>query len=203
MLYFFRPLRLALALILLLIDASEGQDGTVGLFQDLTTRVCAAEVDSGETLSFIIAVELQGRTEDGFTGASFGIRGLPSAWVAILTPNPASAVALGNPFSGSASVAFPTCQLGSAGLVKLYDVLLIATSSEVDVELEVCAAEPSPFNVPGPFVSGCDLDEWLAGTGRTFGINASPQYECSVLLGCGPLAIQRQSWTAAKLPYLR
>ncbi len=179
-------------LLSLTLAASMASAQSIGLFGDPSGASCNLVVNPGVAgTGFLIAIP--GGPVTGITGAEFRVAGLPGGWFAISTPNPASNLSLGDPFTTGANIAFPTCQAG--GPVTLYTVTLIATSVVTDGLFEVVAkTPPSNPNFDCPLVTLCDAPAFTkvcVGGGAAF-LNSSN--ECTV-------AVEETSWSRLKALY--
>ena len=122
-------------------------DGLIGVFADLSATQTAATFAVGVPRTLYILAQLDGLTAGGMSGAEFRVDGAPADWVTLATPNPAAAVALGDPFHfvsgvGRANIAFQYCTGGSDSLVLLYTVVVVPLSEIAATDLRVVVADP-------------------------------------------------------------
>lgn len=167
----------------------------IDLFTDLAGTACEANMAPGTTPSLFIQARTGGLAADGLTGAEFWIQNWPTGWLTVVTPNPASGVAIGNPFATAepfrANIAFPTCQAGP--MVLLYSVTVIPTSIVPATHLKVVVANP-PSNVvyTTPIFTLCDppLFTAIPVAGGEFFINDTPG-RCAV-------GVEEATWSQVK-----
>jgi len=191
-------LALALALALVLAAGSESALAqSIEIASDLAGTIHEGAVLPGTTPTVYILVRTGGCVSDGITGAEFWVSGLPASWITIVTPNPANAVALGNPFATvpplRANIAFPTCMPPDGnGMVWLYSVVVIPTNIVGDACLtpEV-AIPPSNLHYTTPILTWCN---WGDGVCPAAGI---PFLMNPVTGGC-VVAVESVTWGAVK-----
>jgi len=153
---------------LLALGAGAAFAQSIDLTGDPAGLTCQGTFPVGGATPMFIVARLGGQAAAGITGAEFWVSGLPAGWLTIVTPNPASSVALGNPFATlpplRANIAFPGCMPPDAnGLVPLYTITVIAMSPATDTFLSVLVANP-PSNVAytTPIFTLCDAPEYTA-----------------------------------------
>ena len=127
----------------------------IGIFGDQAGNWCmiTAELGGAPVMAFILALDVQ----SGITGAEFSIAGLPTnLYIAIPQANPASNIALGDPFTTGANIAFPNCQTDA--IVLLYSVILINTGDDAGDRTLVVQSRMPPTNpnFDCPLITKCD-----------------------------------------------
>jgi hypothetical protein len=122
----------------------------------------------GTTLTVYILARPYSVLASGISGAELRVRGLPAGWQADVIPNPASFIALGNPFATAppfrANIAFDPCiQADANDVILLYTVSLTVTSQVTEACLWVEVADP-PTNAEylTPILTACDPPEYTA-----------------------------------------
>ena len=92
-------------------------------YASLDAGQCALTVPAGASGTFYVLAIPGGVAANGITGAELRITGLPPAWQATVTPNPAANYTFGNPLDGEgAQIAFPTCRADVPLLLYTIDV---------------------------------------------------------------------------------
>jgi hypothetical protein len=186
------------ALVALLAPAS--WSASIGLFSDAGYSSCDLAILPGATGTFyVVAVDADNAPlccGPGLTGAAFSISGLPVGWMTTVTPSPQAVVAIGNPFTGGAYLAFQSAQYGYT--ILLYTITVTATPPTSSAMLTVQApSEPFPWSsIYCPYISGtggcpCDPDAACV-TGGAFYINAS---------GDCLLAVAPVTWSQVRMLY--
>jgi len=172
---------------------------SIDMVGDPAGTTCSGTLMPGTT-PFLYIIARQGpNAPDGITGAEFWVSGFPATWLSIVTPNPASAVALGSPFATTppfrANIAFPACQPWSGnGIIPLYTIQVIPLSVVGETYLQVQIANPpSNIDYTGPIVTLCDPPIFTAVVvdGGTFIMNGRP---CTV-------SVEEKTWSQVKALY--
>jgi hypothetical protein len=88
-----------------------------------------------------ILAQLDGQTTSGITGAEFRVDGIPEGWIGMANA-PTGAIVIGDVLAGGASMGFGSCNQGSGGLVTLWTITLVATSTVTDVMITIRMKEP-------------------------------------------------------------
>ena len=212
-----RVMAIALAMVVTAYGSAMAQapGGEIGIYSDTAGSSCIITANVyTQTLFYILAKPNLANT-DGVNGAEFRVSGL---WVPVAdgvltaTPNPASSVALGNPFYDPATtptlaspwgcnIAFGPCQMVDAnGFVMLYTVSLVAFNAGIVTEktLDVEARNP-PSNAQANFalITKCDPPTFTAlqaAGGRAYVNVASPG-------GCQQVAVESATWSSIKTLY--
>jgi hypothetical protein len=97
----------------------------------------------------------------------------------------------GNPISGGCNIAFPSCQLGSGGVVLFYTVNYFAADFQADRRVTVLRhSMPSNLLFQCPLMTLCDAPTFtkVCVTGGQGIINGAP---CTV-------AVEQRSWSSVK-----
>jgi hypothetical protein len=122
-------------------------DGLIGIYTDLSATQTALTFSVGVPRTLYVMARLDGQTAEGMSGAEYRVDGLPAGWVSVATPNPAAAVALGDPFNSiggvrRANIAFQYCTGGSDSLELLHTVVIVPLSEISPTDLQVVVADP-------------------------------------------------------------
>ena len=129
--------------------------------------------------------------------------GLPASWTALAIPNPASIVALGNPFSKvppfRANIAFSPCpRPDENGVVLLYTVALVPATLVNDLCLTVQVAIPptnSAYTTPILIVDYDSPDPYHAAAAGTLFVVNPVTHQCTV-------GVEQTAWSNIKALYM-
>src|SRR5262245_13195218 len=150
--------RISCALLLLLtLSGSSAALTTIEVDQSPLGDTCYLPIVNGPGAGrFYILVRLGDLP--GITGAEFRLTGMPPELSRTLTPNPAANIVLGDPFDTGCNIAFPACQVGTGGIVRLFTVDFVVPTSGItpfilQVERRPIATDPV---FPCPLVTLCD-----------------------------------------------
>ena len=135
--------------------AAEG-NGRVGIFFDTAGQACSAQIDSGTVTTMYVLAQLDGQTASGITGAEFRLDGIPEGWIALATA-PTGAIVIGDVLTDGVSMGFGSCNQGSSGIVTLFTITLVATSTVTNAMVTTRMKEP-PSNASHqyPLFITCD-----------------------------------------------
>ena len=207
-----RVMAMTLAIVATAFGSALAQSGgTIGIFADNMGTSCDITTTLYvQTEFFILANPNTANTAGGVNGAEFRIVGDPSTGgIVTAVANPASNVALGNPFEiaanppgskGGCNIAFPTCQLPDAqGFVLLYTVQYFPTAV-VSVDMQVDRADPpsNPSLANCPLINACDAPVFTAVCavgGRAYMNPTVPGAACT------EVAVQENTWSEVKSLY--
>lgn len=182
-------------------------DGSIAVYLDDAGTQCEAFIVSGVTVGSVW-MNLAGATTGGITGVEFRIdNSNSSAYGVQFVPDPAANIALGDPLFTGTNMAFPTCQTGTGGRVKLGQLLITENTPTPDVSLTVrqhltprnefypC---PLAFLCDAPYYTGVclspfDSDLWRATMNPSQGVSGV----------CLPVAVEQTTWSQVKSLYTR
>lgn len=138
----------------LVLSGTGAESQIIGVYASMDATQCVLTVPAGTPRTFYVLARLGGIAANGITGAEFRLTGLPSNWLATVTPNPAAHSTLGNPLDGEgAQIAFPVCQ----GPVLLYTITVLHAGDTGMYDVAVTRrTHPSDPNFPCAFVTLCD-----------------------------------------------
>jgi hypothetical protein len=182
---------------------AQADDGSIGVYLDDAGTQCEAFIVSGVTTGSVW-MNLAGATSGGFTGVEFQIiNSNTSAYTVQFVPDPAALV-IGDPFLLGANMAYPSCQTGTSGRLKLGQLVIIENTPTPDVSLTVRQRyTPSNEDFPCPLAFLCDSfyspvclspfnsDLWRATMNPSEGISGV----------CLPVAVEQTTWTQVKSLY--
>jgi hypothetical protein len=179
--------------------ATSAWSASIGLFSTSDCSSCNLDVPQGETRTFYISV----LTEElppwvtAITGAEFKVIGLPDAWNAVSTPNPAANVVEGDPLGAvGARIAFPVRMEGTC--ITLFSVEVTVSTSLNDVTLQVTHRTPStnptacPFVLPDCEPGPCPFSPPPCVAGGEMFINS--ETDCTV-------SVENTTWSVVKRVY--
>ena len=107
---------------------------------------------------YLLAILRNDAAAAGITGAEFKLEGQDPTWIAVVTPNPAANLVLGNPLQHGCNIAFPSCQVASAqASVLLYTAQFIVFGEVLPHVLQITKHDtPSNANFMCPLFTICD-----------------------------------------------
>jgi hypothetical protein len=180
-------------------------EGTIAVYLDDAGTQCQAIIGNPVTTGSVW-MSLGGSTAAGITGVEFRIdNSNSSAYPMNFTPDPAIVATIGNPFLGGVNLAFPTCQTGTGGRVKLGQITILEQTHTADVSLTVRQNyTPSNPNFACALAVLCDepyyttvcvgatnSDHWRAILNPSAGVSGD----------CQPVAVAPTSWSQLKSLY--
>lgn len=123
-------------LVILLLVSPVAQAASIRLYTDPGAGGDVLHIGAQEVATiYVFAHSDAADPIGGFVDAGeFRIVGLPTEWAASATQDPAMNVAIGNAVSDGVTFAWPTAQFGT---IPLFSILLVATTEEEDVLLQV------------------------------------------------------------------
>lgn len=168
---------------------------TIGVYFDAEGTICHGAIQPGVPGTVYVLAKV-GAGSNGIAGAEFRFSGVPSSWATFPVANP-DFITIGNPFGDGVNLGFH-CQSPANGVVRLYSVLVLATSAETDVRFTI-----EPHNTPANQDFHCPLAVACEGPGGGFREFCIPGVPCTVNPSrpepCGgPTATAAASWSSVK-----
>jgi hypothetical protein len=196
---------LAIVVAGVLAGNASAQDGSIATYMDAAGTQCDGNIVNPVTIGSVW-MNLAGATAAGITTVEFRIDNTnPTAYSVSFIADPAANAVIGNPFFGGINMAFPTCQTGTAGRVKLGDLLIQQNIPTQDVNLTVRQhTVPSNEAYPCALATQCDgmytkvclgpfnSDYWRSWINPTGGISGT----------CQPVAVEQATWSTVKSLYV-
>jgi len=185
--------------------SAQAADGIIAVYVDDAGTQCEGNI-GGPVTNGSVWMTLSGATAGGITAAEFRIDNSDNGAYSIsFTPDPACNAAIGNAFLGGVTMAFPACQTGTGGRVKLGTILIIENTHTADVTMTVRQAfTPSNPNYSCALAVLCDdptytsvcigaqnSDHWRAVLNPSDGVSGD----------CQPVAVAPTSWSQLKALY--
>jgi hypothetical protein len=195
----------AAACVLVSAVSAQAADGIIAVYVDDAGTQCEGNIGVPVTTGSVW-MTLAGATAGGITAAEFRIDNSDnSAYSISFAPDPACNAALGNAFLGGVTMAFPACQTGTGGRVKLGQLTIIENSHSADVSMTVRQHyTPSNPNYSCALAVLCDepvytsvcigapnSDHWRAVLNPSDGVSGD----------CEPVAVEPTSWSQLKALY--
>jgi hypothetical protein len=191
--------------LLALSVSAQADDGSIAVYLDDAGTQCEGFIVSGTTIGSVW-MNLAGATAGGISGVEFRIdNSNASAYGVSFVPDPAANISLGNPLLTGVNVAWPACQAGTAGRVKIGQLIITENTVAADVSLTVRQHfTPSNEFYPCPLAVLCDdplytkvcltpfnSDLWRATMNPSEGVSGV----------CLPVAVEQTTWTQVKSLY--
>jgi hypothetical protein len=174
--------------------AENGDSGTVGIYFDEAGTVCSGEILPGVPKTVYVIAKLNGVTACGVVGGEFRFSGVPDNW-SVFPVARDEMLAIGNPFIGGVTFAFPECQQPQSENVLLYTVLVLASEYVPDVTFRILQRlEPTNPKHACSFLHTCDETHGtICMDGISCHVNPAVPKSCEVAVG-----IEATTWSAVK-----
>jgi len=177
-----------------LVPRSATAGSSIGVYFNEEAYVCDGIIPPLTFVDLYVVAKPTSELSQGLTGAEFRIESFDPDWITVVTPNPFSNVAIGNPIAGGCNIAFSSCQ--APPNVLLYTIRVLALMTVSPRVLAVLPhSTPTDPNFVCPILVNCSAPVFskFCVEGLTACINRTQT--------CCILATEPSTWTQVKSLY--
>ena len=157
---------------------SPSSSATIGLYADTECSVCNLQIGAPSFVgTFYVAASNAANIPGhclGFTAAAFRITGLPSGWIATVTPAQNSMGSSGDIFGAGGTISFSIADPIFSDCILLYTVSVIPVPPGSQAVLQVMPTQPlqwSEYDCPLIYTGDCPAWPFACAKGGTLFIN--------------------------------